>query len=234
MNYIWQILIKAIERDIDPAGIHYAVNHSRGGDCHISPWLEHMPMAGEDVLSHADTNPYFSYEAIFKDILRPGPAENQRDDINRAAVCDLIMHTLADVARVCGMCKRDFYILLIIRDIENGCFGAPPPFSEAEKRALAETILLWYKTADSLQCLRALLTAILTDFYIMVKNNEEIVFYNPHPFNRNSSQSRQTERKLRFVADLFLPIDYPYTIHWRYTYGLIGKDDNMRIGAFVL
>lgn len=232
LGYIWYIIITAIQLELDPERIHYTVKDHR-----VSPWAEYMPdtIAGREhpsptteEMSQVDINPFWrlDFVPIFEKILIPG-----RDDPNDAIICDLITHVLADVDRICGMCGRDFRVLLVMKDISDGCFGDKQTaalFSVFEKRALAEALIMLYKTSDSLMCLSNLFTMIMTDFVIRDRDYREIVFYNPNAFDERE------DGKLRFIIGLFLPLDYSYAVHWRYTYGVIERGESMTLEAFVL
>jgi hypothetical protein len=249
MNYIWYPLIEAIESDYDTTKIRYRVCDRMffdtldgesiriaAGAHHISPLLEYLPIAlydpekvvkPEDKFARVDVNPYHRFGGIFEHLLHP-----EKNDPNYVVLCDMITHMLAHIDRICGMSKRDFHILLIINEIENGCYGdtsdAFALFSMAEKRALAEMLIMLYETSNSLRCLDVLFTIIMTAFHVRLRDNAEVVFYNPHVFDERE------DKKLRFIIKLFLPVDFPYTVHWRYTYGTIEHDPSIMLERFVL
>ena len=248
MNYIWFPLIEAIQADYDTTKIRYRVCDKTFFDTldgetvrvsadahHVSPLLEYIPVAMydpenavklEDKLSRADVNPFYRFTSIFSHILNP-----ERHDQNDLILCDIITHFLAHVDRICGMCRRDFRILIIINEIENGCFGDFKDvfrlFNTMEKRALAEGLIMLYKTSNSLRSLDALFHVILTDFEVRLRDNEEVVFYNPYGFDERD------DKKLRFIIKLFLPVGFPFVIHWQYTYGSVDHDESMMVERFV-
>jgi len=249
MNFIWYPLIEAIQAEYDTNKIRYRVSDRTFFDIlngetirinarahHISPYIEYLPIALydpdkavklEDKLARVDVNPYHRFYAIFHHILQP-----ERHDANDLILCDIITHFLAHVDRICGMCRRDFRILIIIEEIERGCFGDAKEvfslFNISEKRALAEGLLMLYETANSIRCLDALFQRIMTDFEVRLRDNMEVVFYNPYGFNERE------DKKLQFIIKLFLPVDFSYVIHWQYTYGTIEHDESMMLEGFVL
>ena len=248
MNYIWYPIIKAMERGYDVAKIHYRVKdrefYYNAWDKHfiynaeehrVSPLFEYMPVVLYDPAdavdfaakySCVDINPYHRFGHIFSRILRP-----DRNDPNDLIICDIMLHILAYVDRICGMSKRDFQIMLIIAEIEQGCYGnndgAFALFNTKEKRAVAESLIMLHEIENGLRSLDALLKKILTDFKMWVRDETELVLYNPYPLDE------QDDKKLRFILKLFLPIGLPYVVHWQYTYGIIGQDDRMVLEAFV-
>ena len=248
MNYIWYPLVDAIQSGFDTLKIHYRLSDRVFFDAigdekfriqaqahHISPLLEYTPVALfdpdrtislEDKFSRVDVNPYIRFGPIFTRILDP-----ERTDPNDLIVCDILTHILAHIDRICGMSKRDFKIIMMIDEIESGVYGdkqAASLFSVVEKRALAEALLVFYETSNGLRCLDALFRVIMTDFHVRLRDNNEVVFYSPQTFDKRE------DRKLRFIIDLFLPVDFPFVIHWQYTYGSIGHDESMMLEGFVL
>jgi len=231
-GYIWYPFIKSICNNKDIVNIHYKLGGSNTkdfvGNAAISPFLEYVPKtisaSNDDDYSTVDVNPYFRFKKVFKDIL------NTENNLNYEILCDIIMHTLVNIDRICGMNRRDFLIMTIIDEIDEGYYGseAVKLFNTVEKRFLAEVLIMFYNTSDSLSCLTALFKMILTDFQITLKDNEEFIFYNPDPFDK------QKVEKIKFVIKLFLPIGFPYTIHWRYSYGYVGYSESMNCEEFVL
>ena len=249
MNYIWYPLIEAIGADYDTSKIRYRVcdrvffDNLLGDKVrvdarahHVSPLLEYLPLALhdpdrvvglEEKLARVDVNPFLRFDQVFARILDP-----ERHDHNDLVVCDIMTHLLAYVDRICGMCKRDFRILLTMDEIESGCYGGMKDafqlFYTAEKRAVAECLIMLYETSNSLRCLDALFQMAMTDFEVRLRDNEEVVFYNPYGYDEKE------DKKLQFLIKLFLPIGFPYVVHWRYTYGSIEHDESMILERFVV
>ena len=178
-------------------------------------------------MNRAHINPFPRFGSIFSHILDP-----ERDDHNDFIVCDIIVHLLAHIDRICGMSKKDFHILHIIEEIENGCYGdvseAFKLFSLKEKRVLAECLIMLYETSNCLRCLDFLFNKIMTDFEVRLRDDAEVVFYNPRAFGERD------DKKLQLVIKLFLPINFPYVIHRQYTYGIVEQDQSMILECFVL
>jgi len=229
MSWIWHTLIKAIQLEYDPSVINYVVSDEN----RLSPYIEQIPLAlydpenivsPEEIFNRVEVNPYLRFSKIFTRILNP-----ERDEPNDEIVCDLVTHVLADIDRICGMSKRDFQLVLIVKDLDSGCFGDDISlFSAVEKKALAQVLLLFYKIPDFIQALLVLFSLIMRDVYLTNRDNTELVFYIPRPFDESD------DMKLRFIIKIFVPIDFTYVIHWQYTYGVIDRPETIRIDRFVL
>ena len=47
-------------------------------------------------------------------------------------------------------------------------------------------------------------------------------------------QNETDSKKLLFLIRLFLPLSFPYTIHWGKTYGITGYNETMELGSFII
>ena len=249
MNYIWNPLIEAVQNDCDITKLRYRLRDRKfvfdigddliyydAGAHQVSPLLEYLPKVVYDPngvvtlaekLSRVDVNPYHRFGFIFEHILRPG-----RNDPNDLVVCDIITHMLAHIDRICGMFRRDFRMLIILSELEqrSRVYGADEfkLFSVREKRALCEALIMFYKTSNSLRSIDALFGMIMTDFSVRIRDNREVVFYNPNWYDEREN------KKLEFIIRLFLPIDFTYVIHWHNTYGSVDHDESMAVEDFIL
>jgi len=249
MNYIWYPLMKALEHGYDPVKIHYRVKdrefYYNVGDeefvynaeeHRISPLFEYVPIVlrdpsdvGElkDMLTCVDVNPFDRFGKIFNHILNP-----DRNDPNDLIICDILLHILAYVDRICGMTKQDFQTMLIISEFEQGFYGdikdAFGLFRQTEKRAIAEGLMMLYETQNCFRSIDTLFGKIMTYFSVWFRGSEEVLFYTPFHYNEVEN------KKLQLIIDLFLPINIPHVVHWQYTYGVIGQDSSMLLEKFVL
>jgi len=168
----------------------------------------------------------------YKDGTRKCACSIHRNDTNDLIVCDIIAHMLAHIDRHCGMNKKDFHIMLLLREMENGCYGDADIFIKlfdvVEKRALVEAMLMFYETQNGFRTLDTLLTRIMTDFSVVLRDNAEAVLYNSYGYDAVA------DKKIRFIVKLLLPIGLPYIIHWQNTYGTLDHEESMKMGEFVL
>ena len=249
MNYIWLPLIRAIQNGFDTTKIHYKVldkedtfmvgedEYSHGAHIHrISPLFEYMPTVLFDPdgavplgkkIAEVDINPFHRFEDIFAHAIIP-----DRNDPNDLLVLDAMVHILAHVDRICGMSKRDFLIVMIMDGLEKSCYGIANNyyglFTVPEKRSLAEALIMMYETTDCLRSLDVLISMIMPDFRVRIRDDEEVVLYNHFGYNEKE------DKKLKFIIKLFMPITIPYVIHWQHTYGTIGQDRGMELEEFVV
>lgn len=228
INQIWGPYLALVQQDISPEKLHYTVKNNR-----VSPYLELQSdnlygNSSDSSFQKLDVNPYIRFFSIFEPLITP-------DDLGyeefSQALSDIILHYLADLDLKAGMCRQDFYTAFIVRDMENGAFGGTggfDVFSAIEKWEIARILLCFYKTADSVYCLSLALNKLLPVCEILIREGEEFVFY------MREMQNETDSKKLLFLIRLFLPLSFPYTIHWGKTYGITGYDETMELGSFIL
>ncbi|MCI9079888.1 MAG: hypothetical protein HFH68_13395 [Lachnospiraceae bacterium] len=227
-NQIWAPYLSLIQKDANPGKLHYKVKNNR-----VSPYLEMQADSlygnrHENDFQNIDVNPYVRFFSIFGPLLTPD--DLGYEEFNQA-LSDIILHYLADIDLKAGMCKQDFYTGFIVQDMESGVFGGAGSmavFTMAEKWEAARILLCLYKTGDSVWCLSLAIKRLLPVCDVLIREGEEFVFHMKEPWDEADS------KKLLFLIRLFLPLSFPYTIHWGITYGITGYDETMKLGGFVL
>lgn len=228
-NQIWAPYLSMLQREGDLTRLHYTVKNNR-----VSPYLElqaeslHGNGTYEDGFARLDVNPYVRFFSIFDPLLTPDDLGYEEFD---QALSDLILHELADLDIKMGMCKHDFQIRMLMRDLEQGVYGGLAEleaFTKMEKRIIAEYLLAFYHTGDGPGSLSGVVRALLPICEIYIREGEEFVFYMRQP------PEETEERRILFFIRLFLPLSCSYTIHWTQTYGVLGYEETMQMEDFVL
>ena len=227
-NQIWGPYLATKQQERSTAEFYYTVKNNR-----VSPYLE---LQADDLygnrygkgFSKLDVNPYIRFFSVFDSLLTPD--DLGYEEFNQA-LSDILLHYLADLDLKLGMCKQDFYLGFLVKDIEEGAFGSLgrlSKFTGAEKYEVAKWLLSFYQTGDSAYCLSGAVKKLLPSCEMVIREGEEFVFYMREPRNIH------TEERLFFFIKLFLPFSSPYVVHWTETYGVIGYDGTMQLGSFVL
>lgn len=228
-NQIWAPYLSMLQLEGDLTRLHYTVKNNR-----VSPYLElqaeslHGNGTYEDGFARLDVNPYVRFFSIFDPLLTPDDLGYEEFD---QALSDLILHELADLDIKMGMCKHDFQIRMLMRDLEQGVYGGLAEleaFTKMEKRIIAEYLLAFYHTGDGPGSLSGVVRALLPICEIYIREGEEFVFYMRQP------PEEMEERRILFFIRLFLPLSCSYTIHWTQTYGVLGYEETMQMEDFVL
>lgn len=234
MNYIWELILKAMMQDIDRQSIHFHVLGKK-----TSPYMEmslssfiHEETLTEDLYSQVDINPYIRFAEIFFKWI--SPTDNGQFNIYPefdGKLVDIIIHYLADTDLRAGMTRREFYIKFVEKDIENGVFGNSEDFklfSPPEKRRISSEILNLYMTGNYEDCAERSLQEILPYVQIIGRADEEIIFY------CRVKENEKIQKKVNFIKKLFMPVNINVEIHWEYTYGVIDEPNAIKNEQFLL
>ena len=255
MNYVWELMIKALQQEIDETQIHFnifnlrknidaSMTHSYKKDSYehneshvyainpnISPYVEVSPLSmfqedlTGDAISKVDVNPYIRFIEIFYEWLSPD-IEICTEFSEKLA--DVIMHYLAHIDMKSGMTLRAYYIKFIENDMTSGIFGdGIKLFSLLERRRIACEILNLYITRDYMSCAKRAIKDIFPFCQILLFSNEEIIFYMRMPENT------ETNKKIKFIIKLFMPLNIKIAVHWQYTYGIIDCAATAKVEGFI-
>lgn len=228
-NQIWAPYLAMLQQEKDLSRLHYTVKNNR-----VSPFLElladslHGNGNYEDGRAQLDVNPYVRFFPIFDPLLTP---DDLGYDEFEQALSDILLHYLADLDIKMGMCRHDFYICLLMRDLDDGVYGGLEElrvFTKMEKRVIAEWLLTFYHTGDGPCSLSGAAGLLLPVCVIYIREGEEFVFYMRQPYDEAE------EKKLRFLIRLFLPLACFCTIHWTRTYGVLGYEETLQMEDFIL
>ncbi len=228
-NQIWAPYLVMLQQEGKLEKLHYRVKNNR-----VSPYLELQAdsLYGNgtyaDGDAQLDVNPYVRFFSVFDPLLTPDDLGYEEFD---QALSDVLLHYLADLDIRMGMCRRDFQIQLLVRDLERGAYGGVTELKEVfwvGKRGLAEWLLRFYQTGDSADSLLGAVRVLLPVCRVYIREGEEFVFYMRQPHDGTD------EKRLQFLIRLFLPLACSCTIHWTMTYGVIGYEQTMQMEDFVL
>jgi len=228
-NQILAPYLIMLQQEGDLSRLRYIVKNNR-----VSPYLElqaeslHGNGNYEDGYARLDVNPYVRFFSIFDPFLTPDDLGYEEFD---QALSDIILHYLADLDIKMGMCRHDFHLRLLMRDLERGVYGGLAQleaFTKMEKRIIAEWLIRFYHTADGPGSLSGAVDALLPICRIYIREGEEFVFYMRQPYDDTE------EKRIQFLIRLFLPLACSCTIHWTQTYGVLGYEETTPMEDFVL
>ncbi|MFJ8087152.1 iron-dependent peroxidase [Lysinibacillus sp. NPDC095746] len=228
MNYIWDLLIKAEDEGLSKKDIYFHLAEA------YSPYMELSPqlLNAQDVDQHVEVNPYYRYYGIFNGLFHP---DNTSDIEFRNYLLDTVLHFLAEIDRMQGMNKREFYIRFILREIEADVFGKLVrdnihAFTKKEQEIVALNMLRLYRTGEEIYLLKDTLKRLFKNCMIYVKSEDqdELLVY------IRQKQTEQNERKVQLVQEIFLPIGFHMEVYWQYHFGIIDAEETMKLDRIAL
>ncbi len=170
-------------------------------------------------------NPYYSYEAVFDHIIRPG----QIPELTRY-LCDLILHHLWQVDALSGMDVEAFYVRFLEADILAGAFGPEVPvedFTSEEIRMLAYFYLKLCRTGDYERCFCDVLSGLYGNSWINAREDGSIVLF------LNRKETPEDVRKVLAVRSIFLQAGRTCRVFWDIPPGIVECEETT-IENFVL
>lgn len=228
MSYIWEVLMEARKAGVPKKDIRFLMAERYSPYTELSNKCINAGNFERDV----EINPYYRFYEIFKDLFH---ADYREDKEFRDTLFDIAVHFLAEIDRMRGMNKKEYYIRFILREIEAGEFGSRMRdrfrlFKEEEKELLALNILRLYETGGMLCPLEASVRGIFKKslLYQNSKAKNELIFY----IDRERSETE--EAKLEFIQEMFLPVTFRTQVYWNDHFGIIGVDETMEIGNIAI
>jgi len=235
MNYVWELIIKAMHQNVDEKKIHFGVfNRKTSGYMELSSVsFVSQEMLTEDMVSQVDVYPYGRFYDIFYKWTSPGEDNPQYDMYPEfdEKLADILMHYLVRVDLRAGMNRREYHIKFIEKDIRDGVFGDAAgfeSFSITEKRCIAAEILNLYTTNDYMSCVKRTLNEIFPRLQILNRSGEEVIFY------CGEAENEDLCKKIKLIIKLFMPVNISTAIHWEYTYGVIGESKTIKLERFII
>ncbi|EAZ84141.1 iron-dependent peroxidase [Lysinibacillus fusiformis] len=228
MNYIWDLLIKTEDEGFQTKDIYFHLAQI------YSPYMELSPqlLNSQVVEQHVEVNPYYRYFQIFKDLFHP---DHTSDKEFRDCLLDITLHFLAEIDRMQGMNKKEFYIRFILRDIQANVFGKRVRdhiklFSKKEQEIVALNMLRLYQTGEEIYLIKDTLKNIFKNCFIYVKSEEkaELLLY------IQQKKTEKNSKKVELIQEIFLPVGYHIEVYWQYHFGIMGLEETMMLDRIAL
>jgi len=182
-------------------------------------------------LTEVEINPYYRYYAIFKELLEPNLGENE--EIIQAML-DTTVHHLKDIDVLMGMCRREYYIRFVIRDMHAGYFGHYiqkniSVLTHEEQKIVSNNILTLFETAECIHLLKETIKRVFTNAYVFsnAEEKDEIVFF------LRTDETDEKWAKIEVIKYLFLPFKCNILIYWEQIFGVIGVPEMMKMGEIL-
>ena len=134
-----------------------------------------------------------------------------------------------------GLNKKIILSKNIIKEIEQGYYGREEKklfeeFDEEEKLILAENIQEVYTFNENIEGFKKIVKKIFLDsiIYDNIYSETKLVIY------INYEKNNKNKRKIKFIKNIFLPLDIEIRVFWKIHFGLIGIDETMKLGEIAI
>ncbi|MGW8959555.1 iron-dependent peroxidase [Paenibacillus sp. NPDC055715] len=228
MNYVWDLLMRAREQELDVNSFRFVPAVS------YSPYMELSltELNTFELKQVVEINPYYRFYSIFRDLFPPDAEEYLE---LRESLFDIMMHFLAEMDLYQGMNRREYHIRFVQRDIGNGIFG--PKVKESftqlnreEQDAIAEGLLRLYETGEAVHLLKETMRRVFhrSIIYTNCEEKDELLIY------IGQEETQLSRIKADLILDLFLPARFTIELYWTRHFGILEADPTMKIDAIAL
>lgn len=230
MRYLWEVIIEAQNEEIPIKELQFSHSSASSPYMEISfPCFNQQKLWGKREIM---VNTYDRFYSIFKNMF---PPEQEEYEDSRRGLTNLILHMLAENDVQKGMTKEEYYKQMLKTDIREGVFGesASLVFDEMTKEEQAYCLSAWlrgYKAGSSLAIFIDTIYNLYQDSVVYYNNDcpNEILIYT------GSKKTEKTERRMNFLINLFLDLQYHVEIYYEHHFGIIGIEDTMMIDEIAL
>ena len=228
MTNIWEALLKADEQGFPRERIRFIQADTP------SPYAE---VSFSDVnRQHVNDEPvqvnaYYRYSQIFDKLLDGLDDYSELRDI----LFDVLVHYLAAMSTVDGLCNSEYHGRFLREDIQTGMFGrqfrqALEAFPHSQIRFVVEGMVRLYTLGSSLILFRTIMRQLYQNsiIYLDIAERRELLIY------IGAKETPELKRQVDFLLALFVPFDYGVQLFWNMHFGIMGVDETMMLGEFVV
>lgn len=223
MKRLWQAVLEVKENGIRENDIFFDVTDTSSpyGEATVkNAYTPYGPLEGKVAV-----NPYYSYEAVFRSIIKPG----RIPELTRF-LCDLILHHLWEVDSVSGMDVEAFYVRFIEEDIRSHAFGTEvclEDFTDRQIRKISYYYLRLMRTGNYERCFCDILQYLYRNAWVNAREDGSLVII------MNTVRTIRDERRVMAVRSMFLQAGRKCHIYWEVPPGIVECQETT-IGNFVL
>ncbi|MCL1989641.1 MAG: hypothetical protein FWG67_02000 [Defluviitaleaceae bacterium] len=228
MKYIWELIAKAKGKGLQPTDLTFLPTKD------FSPYLElnFEDLNDDTVPTVAEVNPYYRFLTVFKDYFDP---DYHGDVTIRHELFNLICHYLAELDTYMGMTKREYELLFVIHDIEQGLYGHRirdgfSLFDWLEKKVVAENLLRLYTLGEGIYLFDDTVRKLYKKATIYGNLTDKDVLM----VHLLVEESDVHTRRIQCLKNIFLACQYDVDIYWIHLFGIMGIDGAMKQGEMVM
>lgn len=230
MNFLWEVLLKSKEQNVEEQNIRYVIAKTYSAYMEVSNAFLNEDMV--DGKAAIEINPYFRFYDIFKDLYQPELKEYSK---LRGSLTNLLLHQLAQNDVLSGMTREEYYKKLLYQDLGRGAFGTAAMdairlFQRDEQEVILSGLLRQYQTGSSLDIFKDMMEELIphTIVYHSNDNSNEVLIY------VGLKKEEKIAAKVDFLVQMFIEIPYCVDIYYEYHFGIMGMEETMRIDEIMM
>lgn len=228
MNYIWDVSLKAREQGIALEALRFVPAKS------ASPYIEaSFENLNEDsVEKTVEINPLYRFCGVFSQLMDINVEEYPQ---LREALLDVYLHYIVRMDLRQGLCKDEYYMRFLLRDILSGLYGAEhqnaaEQFTTPELKKVLMCLLCLLRIGPSVNLFRKAMRSVYPDSLVYLNNDHyrELLIY------IGCNETAREREKLDFLLSVFLSVNYTTHLFWEHHFGIIDVEATMQFDEMVI
>ena len=229
MQYIWEVVLAARKSGIAEKDLQYREAQIR------SPYLEisFVDLNTQSVEQNViEVNPFYRFQDLFCELLDINNIEYEK---TKELYVDAVFHYLAMTDLRMGMTRRDYYLLLLTGELEDGQFGrrakdAIQLFSPVEKKYIVLSLLDLVQSGSHFEIFKSLFCKIYSNaiLYVSQDRANELFLY------VGRKKTIEETQRVTFLIDTFLPLSMRTEIFYADHFGILDVEETMVLDRTLL
>lgn len=229
MNYAWEAALAADETGVKREDVRYVP--VRNGSPYTEITLETINSRKlED--KRVEMNPLYRFSGEFSSLfdINLGGYETTRQ-----LFFEITMQYMIQLDLRQGLSKQEYALRFLLQDMLEGVCGNQAAqvlkqFEKVKIRRLLRLIIKLYQCGSSIYLFREVMRCMYPESLVYASNEavRQVLVY------IGVKETEQERKRLEFLQDMFLPINYQVFLFWEHHFGIIDVSETMELDEMVL
>lgn len=229
MNYAWEAALAADSLGIPREKVRYVP--VQNGSPYTEVVLETInsrSIEGNEV----EINPFYRFAQEFATVFDVNLKGYEK---TRLLFFDITMQYMVQLDLRQGMSKQEYALRFLLTDLLEGVCGNQAArimghFEKDKLCRLLRLILKLYQCGSSIYLFKEVMRCMYPDS-LVYSNNEAVRQVLVYIGKKETEDERE---RLKFLQDMFLPINYEVFLFWEHHFGIIDIDETMILDEMVI
>ncbi len=229
MNYAWEAALAADNLGIPREKVRYIP--VRNGSPYTEVVLEtinSMSIEGNEV----EINPLYRFAQEFATVFDVNLKGYEK---TRLLFFDITMQYMIQLDLRQGLSKQEYALRFLLTDLLEGACGSQAArimehFEKDRLRRLLRLILKLYQCGSSIYLFKEVMRCMYPDSLVYANNEavRQVLVY------IGKKETEDERERLKFLQDMFLPINYEVFLFWEHHFGIMDIDETMILDEMVI
>lgn len=229
MNYAWEAVLAADSLGIPREKVRYVP--VQNGSPYTEVVLETInsrSIEGNEV----EINPFYRFAQEFATVFDVNLKGYEK---TRRLFFDITMQYMVQLDLRQGMSKQEYALRFLLTDLLEGVCGNQAAwimehFEKDKLRRLLRLILKLYQCGSSIYLFKEVMRCMYPDSLVYANNEavRQVLVY------IGKKETEDERERLKFLQDMFLPINYEVFLFWEHHFGIIDIDETMILDEMVI